>query len=91
MSIYLDLAAKLPEGIVAGEIPPGASLPSIRSLPRPRERRRPLVGRAHKLAEARAIVIESHRGRVTPRGVMAARAILRGGRHSAWPEATIRR
>ncbi len=81
MSRYHDLTAKLAERIAAGEVAPGASLPSTRVLAASERTTPTTVARAYReLAEAGAIVLEPRRGaRVAPRGVIAARAILREG------------
>jgi putative molybdopterin biosynthesis protein len=81
MSRYHDLTAKLAERIAAGEIAPGASLPSIRALAASERTTATTVARAYReLAEAGAIVLAPRRAaRVAPRGEMGARAILRQG------------
>jgi len=81
MSRYHDLTVKLAERIATGEVAPGASLPSTRVLAASERTTPTTVARAYReLAEAGAIVLEPRRGaRVAPRGVIAARAILREG------------
>jgi molybdate-binding protein len=81
MTRYLDLTAKLAARIADGDFPPGAALPSVRDLAVAEETTTSTVGRAYReLADAGAIAVEPRRtGRVTPHGVLAARALLRGG------------
>jgi molybdate-binding protein len=75
--LTLDLATRVAEG----KLVPGASLPSVRSLARARHSTEGTVKRAlRELAEAGVIVLEPRRvGRVSAKGVLAARALLREG------------
>jgi putative molybdopterin biosynthesis protein len=77
---YLDLTARLAEGIAAGDPPAGAALPSVRELATAEGTTAATVSRAyHELAEAGAISLQPRRAaRVTGRGALAARAVLRG-------------
>jgi molybdate-binding protein len=77
---YLDLTATLAERIAAGEPAAGAALPSVRELAAAEGTTAATVSRAyHELAEAGAISLQPRRAaRVTARGALAARAVLRG-------------
>ncbi len=81
MSRYHDLTVKFAQRIAAGQLAPGASLPSTRALAAAEHTTANTVARAYRaLTEAGAIVREPRRAaRVAPGGVMAARAILREG------------
>ena len=81
MSRYNDLTVKLAERIATGQLAPGTSLPSTRALAVAEHTTANTVARAYRvLAEAGAIVREPRRAaRVAPRGVLAARVLLREG------------
>ena len=81
MSRYNDLTIKLAERIATGQLAPGTSLPSTRALAVAEHTTANTVARAYRvLAEAGAIVREPRRAaRVAPRGVLAARVLLREG------------
>jgi molybdate-binding protein len=81
MPRYHDLTAKLAARIADGELAPGATLPSIRELAASEQTTATTVARAYReLADAGAIAVEPRRtARVTPRGELAARALLRAG------------
>jgi putative molybdopterin biosynthesis protein len=81
MTRYLDLTAALAARIADGELLPGATLPSVRELAAAEGTTATTVARAfHELADAGAIAVQPRRAaRVTRHGVMAARALLRGG------------
>jgi putative molybdopterin biosynthesis protein len=81
MARYHDVTAKLAGRIAAGELTPGTRLPSHRTMAASEGTTATTVARAYaELAQAGAIVIEPRRAaRVAPRGVLAARAILREG------------
>jgi len=77
---YLDLTATLAERIAAGDPPAGAALPSVRELAAAEGTTAATVSRAYReLAEAGAIALQPRRAaRVTARGPLAARGVLRG-------------
>jgi molybdate-binding protein len=81
MSRYHDLTAMLAERIAGGELRPGATLPSVRELAASERTTATTVARAYReLADAGAVVVEPRRAaRVSPRGAMAARSLLREG------------
>ena len=81
MTLYLELSAKLAARIADGDLPPGAPLPSVRDLAASEQTTPSTVSRAYReLAEAGVILVEPRRaGRVAPHGMLAARALLRGG------------
>jgi molybdate-binding protein len=81
MARYHDLTAKLAARIAEGDLAPGAALPSVRELAAAEKTTASTVARAYReLADGGAIVVEARRaGRVSPGGVLAARAILRRG------------
>src|ERR671932_241081 len=81
MPRYHDLTAKLAGRIAAGDLVPGASLPSIRELAASEQTTATTVARAYReLADAGAIVVEPRRAaRVSAGGELAARALLREG------------
>jgi molybdate-binding protein len=78
---YHDLTAKLAARIAEGDLAPGAALPSVRELAAAERTTATTVGRAYReLADAGAIVVEPRRAaRVTARGELAARSVLRDG------------
>src|SRR6185503_15885998 len=78
---YHDLTTKLAERIAAGELVPGAPLPSVRVLAASEITSTTSVARAYReLAAAGAIIMQPRRvARVAHRGVAAAQAILRQG------------
>jgi molybdate-binding protein len=81
MARYHDVTAKLAARIAAGDLAPGAALPSVRELAAREGTTATTVARAYReLADAGAIVVEPRRAaRVGPRGEIAARAVLREG------------
>ena len=81
MARYHDLTLELANRIAEGELVPGASLPSVRSLARAERSTEGTIKRAYReLAEAGAIVLEPRRvARVSASGPLAARALLREG------------
>ena len=81
MTLYLELSTKLAARIADGDPAPGAPLPSVRALAASERTTPSTISRAYReLAEAGVIVVEPRRaGRVAPHGMLAARAILRGG------------
>jgi molybdate-binding protein len=81
MARYHDLTATLAARIAAGDLAPGAALPSVRELAGREGTTATTVARAYReLADAGAIVVEPRRAaRVSARGELAARAILRDG------------
>jgi molybdate-binding protein len=80
MTGYLDLTARLATRIAAGELAAGAPLPSVRELSAAEGTTATTVSRAFReLADAGVIAVQPRRtARVTPRGALAARALLRG-------------
>jgi len=78
---YHDLTTKLAERIAAGELVPGAPLPSVRVLAASEITSTTSVARAYReLAAAGAIIMQPRRvARVAHRGVAAAQAISRQG------------
>jgi molybdate-binding protein len=81
MARYHDLTATLAARIAEGDLAPGVALPSVRELAATEKTTASTVARAYReLAEGGAIVVEPRRAaRVSPGGVLAARAILRHG------------
>jgi molybdate-binding protein len=79
---YVALVEELEEAVAAGELAPGAVLPSVRSLARERGLAPATVARAYtELARAGVIVTRPRRAaRVAPGGAARARRCLRGGR-----------
>ncbi|MEA2384834.1 MAG: putative molybdopterin biosynthesis protein [Solirubrobacteraceae bacterium] len=81
MARYHDLTAKLAARIAEGDLKPGAALPSIRELAALEGTTATTVARAYReLADAGAIAVEPRRAaRVSARGELAARSVLRDG------------
>jgi molybdate-binding protein len=81
MPRYHDLTTKLAARIAEGGLPPGAALPSVRELAGLEGTTATTVARAYReLADAGAIVVEPRRAaRVSARGELAARSVLREG------------
>ena len=81
MPRYHDLTATLAARVADGDLPPGATLPSVRALALAEGTTATTVARAYReLAEAGVIVVEPRRAaRVSPGGLLAARALLRQG------------
>jgi molybdate-binding protein len=77
---YVDLTATLAERIASGDPPAGAALPSVRELAAAEGTTAATVSRAyHELAEAGVVALRPRRAaRVTARGALAARGVLRG-------------
>lgn len=82
MARYLDLSSDIAGRVVAGELAPGADLPSVRVLARERSTNPATVARAyHHLAEAGVLEVEDRRrARVARGGPIAARHLLDGAR-----------
>lgn len=82
---YSALVDELAQAIAAGDLPPGAALPSVRSLARDRGLAPGTVARAYaELACAGMIVSSPRRAtQVAPDGPERARSRLRGGRSLA--------
>jgi molybdate-binding protein len=78
---YHDLTSKLAARVADGDLPPGATLPSVRALALAESTTATTVARAYReLADAGVIALEARRAsRVAPGGVLAARALLRQG------------
>jgi len=81
MARYHDLTAKLAARIADGDLAPGAALPSVRDLAGVEATTATTVARAYReLADAGAIIVEPRRAaRVSARGEIAARSVLRDG------------
>src|SRR3954470_17305524 len=81
MARYHDLTTKLAARIAGGDLASGAALPSVRELAGLEGTTATTVARAYReLADAGAIVVEPRRAaRVSARGELAARAVLREG------------
>jgi len=81
MPRYHELTAKLATRIAAADLAPGVALPSVRELAASEGTTATTVARAYReLADAGAIVVEPRRAaRVSARGELAARALLREG------------
>src|SRR3954451_11089231 len=81
MARYHDLTTKLAARIADGDLAPGGALPSVRELAALEGTTATTVARAYReLADAGAIVVEPRRAaRVTARGELAARSVLREG------------
>jgi molybdate-binding protein len=78
---YHDLTSKLAARVADGDLPPGATLPSVRALALAEGTTATTVSRAYReLADAGVITLEARRAsRVAPGGLLAARAFLRQG------------
>jgi molybdate-binding protein len=78
---YHELTMLLARRIADGELQPGSALPSVRELAVSAGTTATTAGRAYReLAAAGAVAVEPRRAaRVTARGALAARALLRGG------------
>jgi molybdate-binding protein len=81
MARYHDLTSKLATRIADADLAPGATLPSVRELAATEGTTATTVARAYReLSDAGAIVVEPRRAaRVSPRGALAARSLLREG------------
>jgi molybdate-binding protein len=79
---FVALVEELEQAIAAGELAPGAALPSVRALARGRGLAPGTVARAYaELARAGVVATSPRRAaRVTPDGPARARRALRGGR-----------
>ena len=80
MTRYLDLSSELARAVLAGELTPGAELPSVRAVATARTTTAATVSRAYRhLAERGVIQLEPRRrARVSPDGPAAARRMLGG-------------
>jgi putative molybdopterin biosynthesis protein len=79
---YLDISRELAARTIAGELEPGAELPSIRELAQQHHTTASTVSRAYRyLAEAGVIAQnDRRRARIAPDATLAARRLLAGGR-----------
>ncbi|HWE32577.1 MAG TPA: substrate-binding domain-containing protein [Solirubrobacteraceae bacterium] len=78
MTLYLDISRELAGRVVAGELEPGAELPSIRRLAEQRHTTASTVSRSYRHLAQTGVIAQSdrRRARIAPYAQLAARRLL---------------
>jgi molybdate-binding protein len=79
---YLDIARSIAAGVIAGELAPGAELPSVRELAAQQQTTASTVSRAYRRLADSGVISQSdrRRARIATDAVLAARRLLAAGR-----------